>query len=309
MSASTATLRSRHATRRGARIDPARLARTAGLYLGLALLAVIFGFPFFWVLTTSLKGGAELYAWPPVWIPTTVYWSNFPRAMELAPFGRYALNTLAIATGVTASTLFFCSLAGYAFARLAFPGRNILFVILLTALMLPPEVTLVPRFLVARYFPLVGGNDLMGQGGQGLVDSLWGVGIPQAVSVFGVFFMRQFFQTLPRELEDAARADGAGEFRIFWQIMLPLATPALATLGIFTFDQVWNDFIWPLVILNSRDNLVVQIGLQQLYQINQPVQWELLMAASVVVTLPVLIVFLIGQRWLVKGIATTGIKG
>lgn len=282
--------------------------RTFALYVVLFLIACVLVLPFFWMVSTAFKTNAEIYAGRPIWIPTTLTLENFRKAFAAAPFGLYARNTFFVAATTTAATVFFCALAGYAFGRMEFPGRETLFTILILAMVLPGEVTLIPRFLIAKNFPLMGGNNIWGQGGIGMIDSFTGLIVPQLISIFGVFLLRQFFRTLPIELEDAARIDGATEWGIFWRVMLPLAKPALATLAIFTFTGAWDEFIWPLVMLNDPRKLVLQLGLSVFFS-EHAVDWGPLMAASVVLSIPVIIVYLFGQRSMVKGIATTGLKG
>ncbi|WP_029214739.1 carbohydrate ABC transporter permease [Kallotenue papyrolyticum] len=285
-----------------------RWLRGLALYLTLIAIACVLVLPFYWMIATAFKTSAEIYAPRLVWIPSSLTLENFRKALAAAPFGLYARNTLLVASLITATTLFFCALAGYAFGRMRFWGRETLFTILILAMVLPGEVTLIPRFLIARHFPLFGGNNLLGQGGTGLIDSFAGIVLPQLMSVFGVFLLRQFFRTLPNDLEDAARIDGASEWGIFWRVMLPLAKPALATLGIFTFTGIWDEFVWPLVILNDPDKYMVQLGLSVFFS-EHAVDWGPLMAASTLISLPVIMVFLGGQRFIVKGIATTGLKG
>jgi len=285
-----------------------RIFKPTLLHLLLALGAVSMILPFLWMLSTSLKPEAEIFRFPPVWIPRAWQWSNYSEAMQAAPFGRYFLNTLIYATAVTLSNLLFCSMAAYAFARLRFPGRNALFILVLGTMMVPGQVTMVPVFILLKRWPLLGGNDLLGIGGHGLLNSYVGLALPAAVGAFGIFLLRQFFMTLPRELEDAARIDGCSEAGIYWRIILPLSKPALATLGIFTFTAAWNEFLWPLLI-TSRDSMrTLQLGLQ-VFQTQYATRWDLLMAGTVVVTIPVLILFLLGQRYFTRGIALSGMKG
>lgn len=286
----------------------ARSLQKIGLYLLLIVVAIQLGLPFFWMLTTAFKTSAEIYAPQPVWLPTQLTMANFIKAFQVAPFGRYVINTLFVASVVSLTTLFLCAMAGYAFARIEFPGREVLFTLFILAMILPSEVTLLPKFLIAKNFPLFGGNNLIGQGGIGLINSYAGLILPNLMSVFGVFLLRQFFRTLPNELEDAARIDGASEFGIFWRVMLPLSTQALAALFILTFTGVWDEFIWPLVILNDPQKYVVQLGLSVFFG-EHKIDWGPLMAASSFISLPVLVIFLFGQTSMVKSIATTGLKG
>jgi len=280
----------------------------AGIYILMILAAIQLGLPFFWMVSTAFKTSQEIHSATPVWLPASIQFENFVKAFQAAPFGRYMLNTLMVASVVTLTTLILCAMAGYGFGRIPFPGREGLFVLFILAMTLPGEVTLIPRFLIAKNFPLFGGNDILGRGGTGLIDSYAGLIIPNLMSVFGVFLLRQFFRTLPNDLEDAARIDGASELAIFWQVMLPLSRPALATLALFTFTGVWDEFIWPLVILNSSDKYVIQLGLSVFFG-EHTVDWGPLMAASSLISIPVIAVFLFTQASMIKSIATTGLKG
>jgi multiple sugar transport system permease protein len=272
------------------------------------ILGIQLALPFYYMVSTAFKSNEEIYGREMVWIPSSFNLDNFRKAFEAAPFGQYILNTVVIAAIITVTTLFICALCGYAFARIDFPGRDFLFVLLILSMSLPGEVTLIPRFLIAKYFPLFGNNNLLGQGGTGLINSYSGLILPNLMSIYGVFLLRQFFATLPKDLEDAARIDGASEFGIFWRVMLPLSTTALATLGIFTFTGQWDEFIWPLVILNDPNKYVVQLGLSVFFG-EHKVDWGPLMAASTLISLPAIFIFIFGQQNITKGIATTGLKG
>jgi multiple sugar transport system permease protein len=274
----------------------------------LALGAAVMLLPFVWMLSTSLKPPDQLFTVPPTWVPRTLVWDNYLKAMGAGNFGRYALNSLLLAFANMITNVGLSALAGYAFARLRFPGRGVLFVLVLATLMVPYQVTIIPQFVIIRHIPLFGGNDILGQGGIGWINSYWGLVMPGAVGAFGIFMLRQFFETLPSDLEDAARIDGAGELRIFWQIMLPLAMPAVATLAVFSFQAGWNAFLWPLLITTTDDMRTIQLGLTVFVQ-QYSTQWDQLMAATVVATLPIIAVFVLGQRLLVRGIAFTGLKG
>lgn len=285
-----------------------RIAKKTILYVLMSVAAFQLALPFFYMVTTAFKDKKDLYSGKMVWFPSSFVLTNFTKAFETAPFGHYIFNTFFVATVVTVTTIFFCSLCGYAFGRIEFPGREPIFVFLILAMSLPAEVTLIPRFLIAKNFPLFGGNNLLGRGGIGLVNSYAGLILPSLMSIYGVFMLRQFFCTLPRDLEDAARIDGCSEFGIFWNVMLPLSKTALITLGIFTFTGQWDEFIWPLVILNDSDKYIVQLGLSTFFG-EHHVDWGPLMAASTIVSIPSILIFMFGQRYIVKGIATTGIKG
>ena len=285
-----------------------RLLKPTFLHLVLAAGALTTIVPFLWMISTSLKPESEIFRFPPVWVPSLWKWDNYADAMKAAPFGRYFLNTIIYSVAITASNLLFCSMAAYAFARLRFRGRNLLFILVLGTMMIPGQVTMVPVFIMLKRWPLLGGNDLLGVGGHGLLNTYTGLVLPGAVGAFGIFLLRQFFITLPRELEDAARIDGCSEIGIYWRIILPLSKPAMATLGIFTFTAAWNEFLWPLLIMSKESMKTLQVGLQ-VFQTQYTTRWDLLMAGTVVVTLPVLIIFLFGQRYFTRGIALSGIKG
>lgn len=284
------------------------LTKQTLLHLLLAFGAATMLLPFLWMLSTSLKPEAEIFRFPPLWLPRTWEWSNYREAMQAAAFGRYFVNTVIYALAVTISNLVFCSMAAYAFARLRFRGRDVVFILVLGTMMIPAQVTMVPVFIMLKHWPLLGGNDLLGAGGHGLLNSYPGLVLPAAVGAFGIFLLRQFFMTLPRELEDAARIDGCSEAGIYWRIILPLSKPALATLGIFTFTAAWNEFLWPLLITSKDSMRTLQLGLQ-VFQTQYTTRWDLLMAGTVVVTIPVLIIFLAGQRYFTRGIALSGMKG
>lgn len=279
-----------------------------GTHLVLVVGAVVMLLPFVWMLSTSLKPADQLFTVPPTWLPRPVQWDNYVKAMGAGNFGRYAVNSLLLGLANVVTNVLLSALAGYAFARLKFPGRNVLFVLVLATLMVPYQVTIIPLFVIVRHIPLFGGNDLLGQGGIGWINSYWGLIVPGAVGAFGIFLLRQFFLTLPVELEDAARIDGAGELRIFGQIMLPLAMPAVATLAIFSFQAGWNAFLWPLLITNTDDMRTIQLGLTVFVQ-QYSTQWGQLMAATVVATLPVILAFGFGQRLLVRSVAFSGMRG
>ncbi|HEV2529186.1 MAG TPA: carbohydrate ABC transporter permease [Thermomicrobiales bacterium] len=278
------------------------------LYYGILIVfGAIFLLPFLWSVSTSLKPDSQVFTDPIQWIPTSITFDQYRQAFETVPFGRYFLNTFLIAGIGVASNLLLGSLAGFAFALLNFPARTILFRVLLSSMMIPGVVTLIPTYIILRSFPLFGGNDIVGQGGLGLLNTLAGVILPGAAGVFAVFLMRQFFLTLPSDLGEAARLDGASEMRIFWQIYLPLCKPALATLAIFTFQAGWNAFLFPLVVLNDPDLATVQMGLAA-FTYNNSTDFGPLMAASVITTLPMIALYVYAQRYFNQGIAFTGNK-
>ena len=277
------------------------------VYLLLLAGSIIFVAPFVWMVSASLQDVSDMFRWPPSWIPLSPSFDNYTRFFEQERIGRYFLNSAYVALAVTALQLFTSSLAAYTFAKRRFPGRDILFLITLGTLMIPGQVTLIPNYVILRHIPFFGGNDLLGNGGSGWLDSYWGLIVPQAASAFGIFLMRQYMKSIPDDLLDAARVDGASEFRIYAQIVMPLCRPALAALGIFTFTYVWDDFFWPLIIVSSEDLRTLPLGLA-LFVVRNRTAWDLLMAGSVITTIPVLIVFLAFQRHFIRGIAVTGMK-
>lgn len=268
--------------------------RTIVTYVLLSAASILMLLPFVWMLSTSLKTSSSVFVYPPEWIPNPVQWKNYSDVLRVMPFLRYVLNTAAVATSITFLHLAVSSLAAYAFARLRFPGRNRLFLAYLATLMVPGQVTLIPNFLIVKYL--------------GWIDSYQALIIPQIFTAFGTFLLRQFFLTIPGELEDAARIDGASALSIYWRIVLPLSGPALATLGVFTFTAQWNNFLWPLIVTNDEQMRTLTVGLRAL--VGQfTVQYPLLMAGSVISVLPILVIFIVAQRFFVRGIALTGLAG
>lgn len=266
-------------------------------YIVLTAMAIISIFPFAWMISTSLKGAGQIFAWPPQLIPSPIIWHNYVHVFQLMPFARFFANTVFYATCVTAGQLFFCSLAGFAFARLRFPGRDLIFMLYLGTLMIPATVTLVPSFILMRWFHWV--------------DTIWAMTIPGMLgSAFGTFLMRQFFLTLPAELDDAATIDGASRFRTFWQVDLPLSRPALAVLALFTITTVWNDFMWPLVMLHNENLFTLTLGLASIRGgIQSPTFWAELMGAATMSVIPLILIFLFAQKFFTEGIALTGMGG
>lgn len=261
----------------------------------LSIAAIIMLLPLLWMFSTSLRPSAESYTLPPAWFPTQFRIDNYGKVFESnVPFLMLAWNTFKITAAVTLGQLLICSMAGFAFARLRFPGKNILFIVLLSSLMVPQQVTVIPIFLIMRTL--------------GLIDNHLAVILPGLVSAFGVFLMRQFFLSLPQELLDAAKIDGAGPWGTFWRIALPLSTPALAALGIITFNATWNAYFYPLIFLNSWDKMTLPQGIALLQGYMQSGNPSIIMAAVTLAILPVLIAFIFAQRWIVEAFARTGIK-
>ena len=264
--------------------------------LVLSLGGVLMALPFLWMVSSSLKSISEIYVFPPTFIPESIQWTNYLEIWRRLPFHIFFRNSFVVASLETAGVLFTSSLAGYSFARLRYPGRDQLFLLYLSTMMIPFAVRMIPLFILMRTF--------------GWVDSLAALIMPGMFSAWGTFLMRQFMLTIPRELEDAALIDGCSFFRIYWRIILPLTMPALATLGIFHFMGSWNNFLWPLIILNSMSNKTLPLGLaafQAMVAMKTP--WHLVMAASVLSVVPILVIFMLGQKYYVRGIVTTGLKG
>jgi multiple sugar transport system permease protein len=281
------------AARRVGRPLTAQRLGSATLYLVLVLGALTMVTPLLWMLVTSLKPLEDVFKWPPLAFQSAPVWSNYKDIWEVVPFGRYLANTFLVSLARTAGVLVTSSLAGYAFARLRFPGRDAIFLAYLGTIMVPGQVTMIPSFIIMREL--------------GWLDTYLALIIPFLFSPFATFLMRQYFLTLPRSLEDAAAIDGAGLFTAFRRIALPLAKPALATVAVFTFLTSWNDFLWPLIVTNSQDVRVVSVGLTE-FQDLYYTDWPLLMAASLVAVLPVLVLYVFAQRYFVTGIATSGIR-
>jgi multiple sugar transport system permease protein len=259
------------------------------------------------MVVSSLKPNAELFTWPPTLIPKTVTLEHYQSAFTSRGFSNYFMNSVIVSLISMAFNLVFCSLAGYAFARLDFPLKNVLFVVLLSTMMIPVQVTLVPTFLMVKSFPLMGGNDILGRGGTGLLNTYAGLVIPHIMTVFGVFIMRQFYMQFPKELSEAARIDGASELGIFRKIFLPLGRPAMSALAIFTFTQAWDDFLWPLVVTSDRSMRTLQLGLE-VFKNRYTADWGPLMAATTVSILPVILIFLVFQRYFTDTALSSGIK-
>jgi multiple sugar transport system permease protein len=262
-------------------------------HLVLAPIALVMLTPLLWMLVTSIETVAETRRFPPVIIPSHVHWQNYQTALTEAPFSRWFMNTMIVTVVSVIGNLVFCSLAGYAFARLRFAGKNIAFFLILATLMIPFQVVMIPTFLIVR--------------SAGLIDTLGALILPNLASGFGIFMMRQFFRTLPVELEEAARIDGASRLGVLTRIVLPLSAPALATLAVITFMWTWNDFLWPLITIYSEENMTLQLGLTTFQGAHQT-NTALLMAANVMSMAPILLLFFFAQRWFVRGVATSGLK-
>jgi multiple sugar transport system permease protein len=251
--------------------------------------------PFVWMFSTSWRLAKDSFSLPPQWLPTAWRIENYQEVLQSIPFIAFVFNSLKVAILITLGQLVTCSMAAYAFARLRFPGRDLLFLLFLSQLMVPQQVTIIPIFILIRVL--------------GLLDTHWALIIPALVSAFGTFLLRQFFLTIPYELEDAARVDGAGYLRTFVQIILPLAGPGLSTLAIFTFNFYWNEFFRPLLFISTWERMTLPLGLTVMRGYLGVGNVAAIMAGVSMGILPVLIVFLLAQRYLIEGITLTGIKG
>jgi ABC-type glycerol-3-phosphate transport system permease component len=255
--------------------------------------------PFVWMVSSSLKDLGSVYIFPPRWIPRPFIWENYAEVWRLSPFLRYLINTVVITGGNIAGLVISCSIVAYGFARLRAPGRNILFVILLSTMMLPFQVTMIPLYLIFNAL--------------GWVNSFKPLIVPAFFGApFFIFLLRQFFMGIPLEMDDAARIDGCSIYGIYWRIILPLAKPALATVAIFTFMWNWNDFIGPLIYLQSPDKFTLSLGLNSFRTTGSgygTTEWNLLMAASIIVLAPCVILFFFAQKYFIQGVVVSGLKG
>lgn len=265
-------------------------------YLLLIPLSLIFILPLVWMISTSLKGNEQMTAWPPVWIPNPIHWENFISAWTSSDFARYLWNTVMYAVLAGLGTLLTSSMVAFGFARLRFPGRDFLFGLLLATLMLPSIVTLIPQYVLFKQFNWLDSF-------KPLIVPAWFGGGP-----FFIFLLRQFFRTIPNELFEQATIDGASNYRAYWQIMLPLAKPALSTVAIFSFLNFWNDFMGPLIYLNSAQHYTLTLGLRSFMQ-RQDVKVQEMMAMSLMMTIPIIILFFSFQRYFIEGVVMSGIKG
>ncbi len=265
-------------------------------YLLVGLLAFVCVIPLYWMVRSSFMKNTDIYVMDPfVFWPKEMLWSNFVNAWNSAPFTRYALNTVVIVIANLIGTLITASMAAYAFSRVKWKGRGICFAVILSTMMLPGAVTIVPQFLIWRNF--------------GMVDSYLPLILPSFLGggAFNIFLLRQFFLAIPNDLDEAAEIDGAGKLRVFLQIILPLSKSALIVVALFTFLGNWNDFFGPIIYLNTKEKFTLAVGLLQ-FQGDYATKWNLLMAASTIVVAPCILIYLIGQRYLIEGISLTGLK-
>ncbi|MCP4726028.1 MAG: carbohydrate ABC transporter permease [bacterium] len=246
------------------------------IYFMLTILALSMLIPFLWMVSTSFMNELEVYSYPPKLLPEKFLWQNYKEALTLLPFDRYFFNSILVTLFSVVGQVFTCSMAAYAFSRLKWKGRDRVFAIYLSTMMIPVIVTLIPSFLIINTF--------------GWMNTYYALVTPTLTSVWGIFLLRQFFQSIPKTYEDAARIDGASEFTIYWKVIMPLSKPALATLSIFTFMATWKDFLWPLIVTNNNNMRTVEIGIAQFHSVHST-QWPYQMAAAVVAMLPIIIIF------------------
>lgn len=285
--------RSRAAVATRRRRKAATLLGQILLYAVIIVLSLGFAMPLLWMVSTSLKTDPQVYRVPPIWIPNPMRFPNYPEALTLRPFGLYFVNTMRYALPTVVGTLVSSVLVAYGFAKIRWWGRDVLFFACIATMMIPFQVIMIPLYLVLVKL--------------GITDSLLGLIVPGATSAFGIFLMRQFIESIPSELIDAARIDGASEFGIYWQVILPQMGAALATLGIFQFMGTWNDYLWPLIVITTTEKRTLPIMLTW-YNSQHGSRFDLTMAASVLVILPIVVIYFFFQRWIVRGIALTGFK-
>jgi len=273
-------------------------------YIPATIVAAVMLFPLFWMISLALKTNPQIFTYPPKLIEFPLQWQHFvdiwvDRRMNIA---LQTWNTLVYATVRTFLQLLLSSMAAFVLARYHFSGRNLIFYLVLATVMIPHEVMLVPLYIMVKSVPLFGGNDLFGNGGTGWLDSYAGLILPGIISGYSIFFLRQFFLTLPKELEEAARIDGCSEFGIYWRVALPMSIPALTTLGMFSFQFAWSDYTWPLVTSSSEGSRTLQLGLA-IFSSQDGTDWSMLMTAAVISTLPLIAMFVLLQRFIVNGIS------
>lgn len=270
-----------------------KIVKSGFLHIVVYAAAIITVAPFIWMILTSFKSLGEILQTPPTFFPTKFHFDNYVRAFSAAPFGRYYFNSIFVSVCVTLGQLITCSTAAFAFSRLKFKGRDVLFFLFLATMMVPPQVTMIPSFMILYWL--------------GWINSYKALIIPGLASAFGTFLLRQFFMTIPKELEEAAYIDGCSKFGVLWRVIIPLAKPALAALAVFTFMAAFNDFLWPLIVVNSQSLRTVPLGLA-VFRDRYTSEWDKLMAASVAATVPILAIFFFAQKYFIKGITFSGLK-
>ena len=276
-------------------ISPARLVNRLFLYTALVILTVISVFPFIWMVLASLKTNMQIFAIPPVIFPKPAMWKNYLLVWQNVPLARFYINSIFVSTTVSMAQVLTSAMAAYVFARLYFPRKNLIFLLYLGVMMIPTQVTVIPLFIIVRKL--------------GMIDTYGALIIPFLAYPYGAFLLRQFFLSIPSDLEDAARVDGYPRLSILFRLIMPLSKPALVTLGLLTFMFTWNSFFWPLVSTNTTEHYTVQVGLAMLKdQLHMMGDWSTLMAGTVLSTIPILIFFIITQKHLIRGFTLSGLK-
>lgn len=281
---------------------------SVGRWLFVLILVVIMGAPFLMTVSMSLQTMPEIYSADPVIIPAKLMFSNYADAMRNGNWLQYMYNTMLVTVITVVISLVINSMSGFVFARIPFRGRDVLFVLILLGMMIPPQITLIPVFSIVRRIPFLGGNNWMGEGGAGLMNTYAGLILPYIAGSFGVFLCRQFYMGFPKELDDAALIDGCGRFRQYIRIYLPLSGPVLASLGVLKFTGTWNEYTWPLVMTQGDKMKTVQLALTA-YRTEGEVFWNQLMAATLVACVPIYVVFFFAQKHFVSGLLAGSVKG
>lgn len=272
----------------------ARWLRLGG-YLVMALVVAMIGLPIYWMLSASFKETQEIYALPPTWLPLRPTLQNYPAAWTAAPFARYYLNSLITTFAASLAKMTFATMTAYALVFLRFPHKNLIFLFILAALMVPAQITIVPNYLTMSRL--------------GWINTYQGIVLPNASTAFGTFLLRQYYMTLPREVLESSEIDGAGHLRRLWSIVIPLARPAIVTTGLFAVVSEWNEFLWPLVVTNTTEMRTLPIGVFRLFDQEGLANWGVIMAGTMFVVIPVIALFIWAQRYIVEGIAAGAVKG
>lgn len=283
-----------------------KLSKTLWIVV-LTIISLIMLIPIFMMVSTSFKTDGEIHSAIFSFFPNEIFSKNYPDALKTGSWLLYFRNSILITVISVVFSLLFNSIAGFAFARLKFKGSKVLFALILVGLMMPPQVTMLPTFLIMARFPLMGGNNLLGFGGSGLVNTLIGVIIPLVSGSFGIFLCKQFYENFPASLDEAATIDGANKWKTYFLIYLPNSKVILATLALLKGVATWNDYLWPLVMTNSETLRTVQLGLT-MFRGETVISWGPMMAAAVLISLPMVVLFLFTQKYFVRGIVTTGLK-
>jgi len=270
-------------------------------HLVLIPATIVLIFPFVWMLITSFETPSEALHFPPILVPHRLDFQNYPAALRAVPFTRFFINSAIVSVCTVVCNVALCSAAGYAFARFRFLGSGLMFALIMTTLMVPFQVTMIPQYIITKW---LGVNLVSGFG----INQLGALILPSAATAFGIFFMRQFFRTLPIEYEEAARVDGASRLKVLWHVVLPLSGPALSTLAALTFLDSWNNFLWPLIAIDQTNKMTLPLGLA-MFQSAHSTEWTLLMAGNVMSLIPMLVIFFAAQRYFIQSVAATGIAG